>query len=156
MINELKKVWIRLPESVDGFPPFEIESVWAEKKGEFWRIDNIPFYAVGLSYNDNVSVNFLDGKLWYLKTEVYSKFSTLRVISYSADITLAIRSKLSELGCATEASNVANCFAVSVPEKVDYNDVATVLNLYFSKNLLDYEESSIRHGGVKTECVGTS
>jgi hypothetical protein len=42
------KVFFRLQKDADGYPPFEIESLWARPVGpDRYELDNIPFFATG-------------------------------------------------------------------------------------------------------------
>lgn len=41
----------------------EIESVWAEKEKEFYRVKNIPFFIPNVAYDDLISVENDEGEL---------------------------------------------------------------------------------------------
>ena len=57
-MNEEKHVKICFPlePDEDGWPPVTAETLWAvELGGGLFRLDNIPFYARGVSDGDTVS-----------------------------------------------------------------------------------------------------
>jgi Domain of unknown function (DUF4265) len=44
---------------------YSIESVWATKEGEYYRINNIPFFAPNIALDDLVSAEEDDGALYF-------------------------------------------------------------------------------------------
>jgi hypothetical protein len=54
------KIWFRF-ESHDGYPPFEEEGLWATPVGDdAARVDNVPFFALGVAQGDVVRFTTLD------------------------------------------------------------------------------------------------
>jgi hypothetical protein len=57
----LMKVVFRLEASVNGWPPYDTEGVWAQPLSfEHFRLDNVPSYARGFAYGDVVAVRPAD------------------------------------------------------------------------------------------------
>ena len=54
------EVFFRLQKDADGYPPVEVESLWAIPREDGFELDNIPFYATGVALGDVVSVNSAD------------------------------------------------------------------------------------------------
>ena len=53
------------------------EFLWAAKIGQDWRVDNIPFFAKNIAFNDIVSVEVADGELYFDKIVSESGNSTI-------------------------------------------------------------------------------
>jgi len=68
MTNNLTHVIFKLNQDAYLWPPVATERMWACKVGEGqYKIDNIPFYARGVSANDVVSVIEEGGVLFLIK-----------------------------------------------------------------------------------------
>ena len=51
------KVRFLLEPDEDGWPPCDVEDIWGEEIGPgLVRLDNSPFFAYGVSYNDIVAI----------------------------------------------------------------------------------------------------
>jgi len=63
----MEKIWFNIEQDEDGYPPVQIESVWATPVGgNLFRLENVPFFAKGVSFKDEVSTSEgPDGKRWY-------------------------------------------------------------------------------------------
>jgi hypothetical protein len=140
------KIFFPLTSDEEGYPPVNVESVWAIKQQDgFFQIDNIPFYIHSLSTGDVVSAEFSEERNYFSKLIYSSKNSTLRVVVYDIEITQQIRDQLTDIGCSSEQSNLKGFFAVNVPPQVRYSEVLKLLTPYKEKEKLDYEESALRH-----------
>ena len=53
------------------------ESVWATNIGDKFRIENIPFYIRGISFNDIVQVESINGEL--LATEILEESGQVEI-----------------------------------------------------------------------------
>jgi Domain of unknown function (DUF4265) len=59
---EMRKIRIALPE--DAWHSVEAEWAWGEPIGHnIYALRNVPFYAMGLSYDDRVKADDVDGTL---------------------------------------------------------------------------------------------
>jgi hypothetical protein len=122
------------------------EELWAVDIGDGkYRIDNVPFYALGISSGDSVAAEFRDEKLILSEVVGTEGHSTLRVMVHDKSLTERLRAELKSAGCATELSNVAGFFSVDVPPEVDYPFIADLLSGYEKEEKLGYEESALRH-----------
>ena len=60
------KVLFYLNRDESGYPPVEVESVWAVARADGFELDNIPFYAKGVALGDVVAAApDVDGALVY-------------------------------------------------------------------------------------------
>jgi hypothetical protein len=144
--EEYVKISVKLEKDEDGYPPVDWEDLWAiSLEDSRFRIDNVPFYAVGISYGDIVSAMKRGDKLVFTEVTEAKGNSTLRVIAYEENIVKNVRDELSAIGCSTEISNIPTFFSIDVPREIDYSKVAEILNIYTQKGLIDYQESALRH-----------
>lgn len=144
--NRLVKVFVKLEKDEEGYPPVDWEELWAASLGDCrYRIDNIPFYAVGISSGDSVIAASRDNKLVVTEVVGTEGHSTVRVVVHDKSMTEHIRGELKIAGCATELSNVPGFFSVDVPPQVDYPAIARLLRGYEEQERIGYEESALRH-----------
>lgn len=104
-----------------------IETPWAERIGDKFRLDNLPWYAYGVSDDDIVDA---------VPTEVEGIFDFVRVVTPSGNRLIRVifedgqyRSMLDQLqamGCHYEGFN-KKYFAVSIPLQVSLDDVTQLL-----------------------------
>ena len=144
--DEPKKILFRLPKGDDGYPPDDWESLWAsEVEPGLFSIDNIPFFVRGVSWGDVVSAESKQDE-WHFKQVVRpSSHSVVRIIVYEESDVETIRDELRGLGCDTEKSHIPGLIAVDIPPTTSYDEVVEILTRVASRELLDYEEASIRH-----------
>lgn len=143
-----------LERDEDGYPPADNEVLWAIKTGPgTFRLDNIPFYARGLSWGDIVSADKLDrGPLRFRAVVEPSLHSTIRIALAKIcsdrrpieERMRELRGRLEALGCDSEA-NYPGFLAVDVPPAVKLSAVRAVLTPGFEAGLWDYEEATVRH-----------
>ena len=56
-----RRIQFRLTLDEDGYPPASGETLWATALGDgTYRIDNIPFFATGVSLGDVVEAEMID------------------------------------------------------------------------------------------------
>lgn len=137
------KILVHTP-SVDGYPPEEWEGIWAIPLGEGrFRIDNIPFYARGLSCGDVVEASEVDGALIFQRVVQHSDNSTIRIIIYNIEDENQVRRALLEFGCSIEGVGIDGLIAVNVP-KASLERVNQFMNEAFDEDKFDFEEGSLR------------
>lgn len=122
-----------------------VESLWATKEGEFYRIKNIPFFAPNLSYDDLVKVELDDNELYFDELVQASGHSTLQIIFFDDDFISIVKSHLTELGCSWEGSHKEKYISVDIPSSVDYKPVKTFLEGLESQSKLSYKEACLAH-----------
>lgn len=155
---DFEKVWFRLQQDEDGYPPAQVETVWAVPFSEgTYVLENVPFFAQGVSLGDMISTTEdSDGRRWFNGVVKPSDHSTVRVSVFreSSDPrpleerVAALRHRFTELGCTTELSHVSGLFAVDVPAAVDYDRVGDLLE-EGKDGSWDYEEASLRHSASR-------
>ena len=150
----LDKIWFRIEQDEDGYPPTRIESLWAAPtEGGLFRLENVPFFAKGVSFKDEVSISQgSDGHKWYADVVAPSGHSTVRVIVYRNASLPPLEERVSELrrrfverGCITELSHLPGLFAVDVPPSISIETVRPLLEEGVASEAWDYEESNLRH-----------
>src|SRR6266446_6645759 len=147
--RELRHVIFEMVQDSDGWPPVGAERMWASEVGPgLYKIDNIPFYARGISRGDVVSVLEKDGTLFYKETREHSGHSTVRVIikrkgSERTPLEQEVRQNLVGKGCEIEGVS-EGFFAVDIPVGVNYGEVKTLLREEERKGGLEFEEGNVR------------
>jgi hypothetical protein len=140
-----KKIFFKLAQDSEGYPPAGTESVWAtETTNGGFIIDNIPFFTRQATYGDVVEVRRMGEELYYVTTRERSGNSLLRVVFFDGHDPSGLRSDLAKLGCSTEQSHLRSLIAVNVPPTVPIDEVRRLLNEGCSKGIWDYEEAILR------------
>lgn len=140
-----KKILFALTQDDDGYPPMDVEGVWAiEADDGGYEIDNIPFFASQATVGDIIEAKSVDDRLFYEGTRRPSKHSLLRVALFDGRDPAPLRSKLAKLGCSTEQSHLACLIAVDVPPNVSLDEVRALLDDGCDRGFWDYEEPILR------------
>ncbi len=128
-------------ESEDGSA--EIESVWAIREGNGYRLDNIPFYAREVAVDDVVNATpDSDGILRFTGLHRASGHSTIRLwFEKEADVQ-AVRDHLRRLGCPSEL-DLSRLVAVDIPPAVPYATIRTFLDQQEAGGVFEYEEGCL-------------
>ena len=147
------RVLFQLEKDADGYPPVDIEGLWAQPIGHnLFKIDNVPFFVKGISCDDVVEA-FADreGELRFKSLVKPSLRNTLRVIVFrespdrrplGARVS-ELRDRLAEIGCSTELSHAPGLVAIDAsPES--FEQALEVLRIGERSDLWEYEEASIR------------
>jgi hypothetical protein len=122
---------------------YQIESVWATKQGEYYRIDNIPFSAPNIALHDVVSVEEDDGALYFDELIEASKHSTIQMIIFDESKVSQIGKVLEDLKCSWEGSHLKNLIAVDVPPDVSYKVVKEYLDKGEKESRWSYKEACL-------------
>lgn len=128
------------PDGGDG-----IESAWATPEGEFFKLDNILFYAPEYSLGDIVSVENRNGELFVNGLVEESGHSTVRIIFSELMAVGETREYLKNLGCDSEISNIPTLIAVDIPPEVNYKNIKSYLDQGTELSKWGYEEACIAH-----------
>lgn len=126
-----------------AFDEENIESAWAEKVENGYQLDNILFYAKNYSWQDIVSVEEVDGKLYVTGLIQENGHSTVRLLLNDASEGPKIREELKALGCSSELSNMNNLIAVDVPPEVNYSIIRDYLIKGELEDKWEYQEACI-------------
>jgi hypothetical protein len=149
------KVHFELDQDKDGFPPFHSEGLWAIRlNDERYELDNIPFFAYGVSCCDVITVRERPQGYYTFDRLVEERgHSTLRVILSEGskdcrpllERAKDIREILRKLGCSVELNSDPFVIAVDVPPSVSLTDVRKILDPGEEKGLWGYEEATVAH-----------
>jgi hypothetical protein len=116
---EYVRVLFRLERGRDGYPPVDVEGLWAKPVGEGrYEIDNIPFFVREIAVGDIIEADHFKSEFWFRSVVSRSGHSTIRVIIYQAhlaEMRQTIEQQLSALGCDWEGGHIASLIAVDVP-----------------------------------------
>ncbi|BAU53131.1 DUF4265 domain-containing protein [Mucilaginibacter gotjawali] len=129
----------------DANDEYALESAWAEKKGEFYKLSNILFYATGYSWGDIVSVEDRNGELYVTDLIEESGHSTVRIIFYDKEIINATIEHLKNMGCGYEGSNIPTLISFDIPPNVDYKPIKEFLEEGEINEVWSYEEACLAH-----------
>lgn len=140
------KVYFRLQQDEDGYPPVAVESVWAQPgaNDREYVIDNIPFFASDATLGDTVLVRNEEGCHWFDRLVRPSENSLLRVTFFDRGAAERVSERLTWLGCSVEHFTKYNILAVSVPTDTKLTDVQEYLRLEADAGIIDYEEPILR------------
>lgn len=91
-----------------------------------YRLENVPFFAKGVSFRDVVAVSTgSDGHKRFAGVLVPSEHSTIRVVVYRnasprplEERVRELRERFVQIGCITELSHLAGLFAIDVPPSI--------------------------------------
>lgn len=124
---------------------YAIESAWAERVGDYYKLKNILFYATDYSWGDVLKVEDRNGEIYVTELLEQSGHSTVRVIFFSKEVIQQTLDKLIKYGCSYEGSNISTLFSVDIPPKVDYAIIKKILEEGEVNDLWSYEEACIAH-----------
>ncbi|KIC25474.1 DUF4265 domain-containing protein [Leisingera sp. ANG-S3] len=144
----MEKATIELDQ--DDWHSHSTESVWlSEVSAGKYRVENIPFFARGLSFRDIVSVREIDGQLVITKRLRSGKGSTYRIIPAkggSKNVLNQFLTALNEAGCAYEHGDFGfDLYALNVPAGVDVHKVYALLEDGEQSKVWDFEEGDCSH-----------
>lgn len=144
-----EKVMFRLQRDADGYPPDDWESLWAyEVEPGLYSIDNVPFFARGVSWGDVVSVERVADELHFKEVVRPSRHSVIRVIVYDSSKAAEMHDKLKAMKCETEQSHLPSLLTVDCPPTADLGKIRAFLEEGEADGRWTYEEASIREGVV--------
>lgn len=138
------KLLFRLKRDPDGYPPVDVESVWAIPQADgSYEIDNIPFFAREVAVGDVVTAQEIDGELFFAALVRPSGNSLLRVIVFDEVEVPKLCAELKGLGCDVETHGTL--VAVDVPAAVSYTPICQLLETGMNTERLGFEEAVLCH-----------
>ncbi|NJN64861.1 MAG: DUF4265 domain-containing protein [Acidobacteria bacterium] len=129
MTDAKVKIHFEIEQDEDGYPEMGVESLWAHSAtGEgVYAIDNIPFYVLGISMGDEVSVQSDDsGNLWFYELVRESGHSTVRILCADTETCTRIQAEIERRGCSWEGSN-RRFISMDIPPDVSYPPIKSWL-----------------------------
>lgn len=143
--SELVKITFRLAQS--SWHGSATESLWAEPVGpQTYRIKNVPFYALGVSFEDVVFANDDNNFLVFAKVDSHGGHSTYRMVVDTSreDKFEEFWEPLRALGCTyEEGSN--RLLAVDVPPEADIYQAYKGLESGEAAGVWSFEEGHCGH-----------
>lgn len=124
---------------------YAVESAWAEKAGNYYKLNNLLFYAPNYSWGDIVNVEDRNEELFVTGLVEESGHSTIRIIFYNEENIDPTIEQLKYLGCDYEGSNVPTLISVDVPPQVNYANVRQFLDEGEENGMWSYQESCLAH-----------
>lgn len=140
--NEHVKIHLVYKDSEENFC---IESLWAEKAGDYYKIVNTPFFAGNIAYGDIISVEEDDDELFFDALIAPSGHSTIQMIIHDTNEVKEIGEDLIVLGCDWEGSHLAGYISVDVPESVTYSPLKKYLEDGLLAKRWDFREACLAH-----------
>ena len=131
-----------------GDDEFETESLWCNRIGENFMVDNIPFIAKRIALGDIVRAEYdEEDESYYFDDFVeVSGNSTIRIILLEDESIISeIREHLKLFGCETEVFLHRKIVAVNVPKEVNYYSIKEYLDHGELNKIWTYEESCLAH-----------
>jgi hypothetical protein len=109
----------------------EVETLWATPQGNHrYKLDNSPFYAYGVSWEDIVEVEHAeDGMLEFTRCIEKSGNRTVRVIfesPFEHPESKSVLERISHIGCSFEGM-APYLISINVPADVDFAKVTAYL-----------------------------
>lgn len=132
-------------EYKDANDDYALESAWAEKTGNNYRLDNILFYAHGYSWGDIVETENRNGELFVTGLIEESGHSTIRIIFFSKESIPQTIDQLEKMGCHWEGSNIPTLISVDIAPEINYIPIRKFLEEGEEKDLWSYEEACLAH-----------
>lgn len=143
--KKYERVFFRLDKDEDGYPPDDWETVWAyEVEDGLYSLDNVPFFARGVSWGDVVSVEREGDELHFKEVVRPSAHSVLRVIVFDQSEVDGLHEELKRMSCDTEQSHLPSLLSVDVPPTADLKEVRAFLDKGEADGRWEYEIASIR------------
>jgi hypothetical protein len=124
---------------------FQIESVWATMKGNYYEINNIPFFASNIALGDLISVEHDDGALYFDELIEPSGHSAIQIVFFDEKYMKQAERELEVFGCTWEGSHIKTLIAVDVPKNISYSIVKGYLDKGEKESKWSYKESCLAH-----------
>ena len=142
----LIKIRITLP--TDAWHKIEAEWLWAKKIEEgIYALRNVPFYAMGVSYDDRVRAEDKGGILTMIGVVARGGHSTYRIFAkrgHSNERIQALCKRLNLLHCDIEIAT-EKLFAVDVLPDADIHKVYSALEESEHAGIIDFQEGHCGH-----------
>lgn len=125
----MTKILFYMDRDEDGYPPVEVESLWASAVDDGYALDNIPFFVRGVALGDVVSAEAADdGALEFERVVRRGGHSTFRIWlrdQSAAEMRKTIDALLA-LGLGVE-KDFTGLLAVDIPPEVSLDDAEAAL-----------------------------
>lgn len=142
----VKQVLFNLDQDDSGYPPTSLERLWVSplEAGNF-RVENIPFYVMGISAGDEIKVSEKDGELFFAELLKPSGNSTFRLFATDPKKIESIRDYLTKFGCVPELNQLVGVIAVEVPRNINIKPFIEYIVEAKERGDIDIEEGVLHH-----------
>lgn len=145
----MEKVKIRFALDADQWHGSATETLWADPLDDgLRRLDNLPFLAFGVSFNDIVkTVMSSDGLEDFVSVSRPGGHSTYRVIVRGEKLPEDRLKQIADLGCLYEVGKIGRVLlvSVSVPPDTDIKSAYSMFEEGEAEGVWDFEESNFEH-----------
>jgi hypothetical protein len=139
-----RRIHFRLTQDEDGYPPASGETLWATALGDgAYRVDNIPFFATGVSLGDVVEAEMIEGLPTFARVRHRGGHATLRVAVVEVSTVPELRSSVEALGCTSELSHLPRLVSIDVPPSASLETLRKYLAAGSGQGRWDYEEADV-------------
>lgn len=143
-----EQVKIKIPLSGDNLMNADAEWVWAEPRDDGnYTIANVPFLAMGLSYNDVVEAELNDGALIFKGVVQHCGHSTYRIYASagrSNPAVCALLDRIHRMNCDIEPAT-EKLLAIDVLPGADIHSIYAVLSDAEEAGVIGFEEGHCGH-----------
>jgi Domain of unknown function (DUF4265) len=139
----MKEDHVKLLFEHNAFNGNDIEGAWAIRENEFYKLDNILFYAKEFSWGDLIKAKERNGELYAEAMVRESGHSTIRLLFKNSEDVQNTRDQLKEMNCDSELSNYEKLVAVNVPPQVSYKKLILFLDEGEKNGNWEYQEACI-------------
>lgn len=141
---------ISIPLGPDAWHGYSVETLWATRlESGFHRLENTPFFAMGLSFGDIVETRLSDGVTSFVKTIRAAGRSTYRIIPTETGDQARFQrfwAPLAAAGCSYEQGDFGyQLYAVDVPATADIHHVFALLENGEAHGVWGFEEAHCGH-----------
>jgi hypothetical protein len=145
------KMIFQLETDEDGYPPISVEMFNVSELGNgLFRVQNAPFFAANISYNDVVRAAPTDvaGQCQFEEVVEPSQFTSVSIIILDSTMDDFLMDLLRGLNCIIEYGEfgVYRVLAVAVPGTADYSSLREKLQLLENKELISFAELAVPEG----------
>lgn len=120
------------------------EKLWIEKIHDGnYKIKNIPFFAPNLAYDDIISIEEDEGRLYFEDLIQPSGHSTIQIVVLNTEKTNEIIENIEKFGCFWEGMDNQSYLAVNILSSINYTGIKQYLESMLDNNFLDYKEACL-------------
>lgn len=117
------------------------ESVWVKPVGEYYQVDNIPFFAPNIAVGDIISVEGDDGFLHFNELISLSGHSTVQIAVLDVKEKDRIIKQIEIFKCTWEGFK--RIIAIDIPPLLEYKKIKHFLQSELEKQVIDYKEACL-------------
>jgi hypothetical protein len=139
----MEENYVKLLFKHDAFEGNDVEGAWALKEGEFYKLDNILFYAKEFSWGDIIKAKKENNELYAESLIQESGHSTVRILFSDVSLVELTRNLLKDKGCSSELSNYEKLIAVDIPSEVNYKSIVPFFEKGENDGKWEYQEACI-------------